>query len=238
MRAAASSHAHGRLASAGAGLPLLTAHVSRRSSPLSIDQSANGTAPPPAPARPERQEHVPAAIGLMLGATFVFTCTSALSKWLIETYPIGEVLFSRVFIPLIGLSIIILPRTGLAVFHTKRLKGHLLRGASQSMLADVPDDRVLADAARQRGRDQFLGADLRDARLDDLPAGACRVCALVGDPGGLLRRTDRDQPGHRHLHDRRAVRARERRDVRHPDGRRARADRDRVDAHADACIRC
>ncbi len=68
----------------------------------------------------------------MLGATFVFTCTSALSKWLIETYPIGEVLFSRVFIPLIGLAIIILPRTGLAVFRTTRLKGHLLRGASQS----------------------------------------------------------------------------------------------------------
>ncbi len=116
-----------------APLPLLTAHVPRRSLlPLSIDQSANGTAPPPAPARPDRPEHVTAAIGLMLAATFVFTCTSALSKWLIETYPIGEVLFSRVFIPLIGLSIIILPQRGLAVFHTKRLNGHLLRGASQS----------------------------------------------------------------------------------------------------------
>ena len=99
---------------------------------MSLDQSANGTLPPPAPARPERKDNVPAAILLMLGATFTFTCTSALSKWLIETYPIGEVLFSRVFIPLIGLAIIILPRTGLAVFHTTRLKGHLLRGASQS----------------------------------------------------------------------------------------------------------
>lgn len=87
---------------------------------------------PPAPARPDRPEHASAAIGLMLGATFVFTCTSALSKWLIETYPIGEVLFSRVLVPLIGLCIIILPRTGLAVFHTTRLKGHLLRGVSQS----------------------------------------------------------------------------------------------------------
>ncbi len=87
---------------------------------------------PPAPARPERQDRATAAIGLMLGATFVFTCTSALSKWLIETYPIGEVLFSRVFVPLIGLAIIVLPRTGLAVFHTQRFKGHLLRGASQS----------------------------------------------------------------------------------------------------------
>ena len=99
---------------------------------MSIDQSANGTAPPTGAARPLRQEHVPLAIGLMLGATFVFTCTSALSKWLIETYPIGEVLFSRVFVPLVGLAVIILPRTGLAVFHTRRLKGHLLRGVSQS----------------------------------------------------------------------------------------------------------
>jgi drug/metabolite transporter (DMT)-like permease len=69
----------------------------------------------------------------MLGATFVFTCTSALSKVLIETYPIGEVLFTRVFVPLIGFSLIILPRTGLSVFHTKRLNGHLLRGTSQSI---------------------------------------------------------------------------------------------------------
>jgi len=99
---------------------------------LSVIPSLNGTAPPTEPARPARQERVPVAIGLMLGATFVFTCTSALSKWLIETYPIGEVLFSRVFVPLIGLAIIILPRTGLAVFQTRRLKGHLLRGASQS----------------------------------------------------------------------------------------------------------
>ena len=94
--------------------------------------SANGGPVPPFIEPPARTDRAPLAIGYMLGATFVFTCTSALSKWLIETYPIGEVLFSRVFIPLIGLSIIILPRTGLAVFRTTKLKGHLLRGASQS----------------------------------------------------------------------------------------------------------
>jgi drug/metabolite transporter (DMT)-like permease len=99
---------------------------------LSVTPSANGTALPPKPARPPRREHVPLAIALMLGATFVFTCTSALSKWLIETYPIGEVLFSRVLIPLIGLSLIILPRSGLSVFYTRRFKGHLFRGVSQS----------------------------------------------------------------------------------------------------------
>jgi drug/metabolite transporter (DMT)-like permease len=94
--------------------------------------SADGGLPPPLIQPPARADRAPLAIGYMLGATFVFTCTSALSKWLIETYPIGEVLFSRVFVPLIGLAIIILPQTGLAVFRTRRLKGHLLRGASQS----------------------------------------------------------------------------------------------------------
>ena len=119
-----------------------------------------------------RRDHITVAIVLMLGATFVFTCTSALSKWLIETYPIGEVLFSRVFVPLIGLAIIILPRTGLAVFRTTRLQGPSAARHVAVDLADLPDDRILADAARQRGRDQFLGADLRDARLDHLPEGA------------------------------------------------------------------
>ena len=76
--------------------------------------SANGGPPPPFIKPPDRPDRAPLAIGYMLGATFVFTCTSALSKWLIETYPIGEVLFSRVFVPLIGLAIVILPRTGLA----------------------------------------------------------------------------------------------------------------------------
>ena len=94
--------------------------------------SANGGLSPPLIQPPDRPDRAPLAILYMLGATFVFTCTSALSKWLIETYPIGEVLFTRVFVPLIGLCVIILPATGLAVFRTQRLKGHMLRGVSQS----------------------------------------------------------------------------------------------------------
>src|SRR5262245_25461041 len=98
---------------------------------LTINPTANGTMPP-VESRPLRREHVTLAVGLMVASTFVFTCTSALSKWLIETYPIGEVLWSRVFIPLIGLSIVILPRRGLTVFHTRRFGSHLMRGVSQS----------------------------------------------------------------------------------------------------------
>lgn len=99
---------------------------------MSVNASINGAVPPPEPARTERREHVPLAIATMLVSTFVFTCTSALSKWLIQTYPIGEVLFTRMFVPLVGLAILILPQAGLAVFRTHRLKGHLLRGVSQT----------------------------------------------------------------------------------------------------------
>ena len=205
---------------------------------MSLDQSANGTLPPPDPARPERQDNVPAAIFLMLGATFVFTCTSALSKWLIETYPIGEVLFSRVFVPLIGLAIIILPRTGLAVFRTTRLKGHLLRGASQScsqtFLMIAFSLMPLASAVAINFSAPIFATLASIILLREYG----RHRALVGDPGRLLRRADRDQPGHRHVHDRRAVRAGERGDVRHRDRGRARADRDRVRPTRSRSTRC
>ena len=151
----------------------------------------------------------------MLGATFVFTCTSALSKWLIETYPIGEVLFSRVFVPLIGLAIIILPRTGLAVFRTQRLKGHLLRGVSQStsqtFLMIAFSLMPLASAVAINFSAPIFATLASIIFLRETVGRR----ALVGDPRGLPRRADRDQPGHRDLHHRRAVRARQCRAVRH-----------------------
>jgi drug/metabolite transporter (DMT)-like permease len=68
----------------------------------------------------------------MLTATILFAGSSALSKWLVATYPIGEMLFVRAATALIGSSLVILPVTGLSVFRTKRLRDHLLRGISQS----------------------------------------------------------------------------------------------------------
>jgi drug/metabolite transporter (DMT)-like permease len=68
----------------------------------------------------------------MLVATVLFAGSSALSKWLVATYPIGEMLFVRAAAALIGSSLVILPATGLSVFRTKRLRDHLLRGISQS----------------------------------------------------------------------------------------------------------
>src|SRR5712675_48632 len=67
-----------------------------------------------------QREHVLLAIGYMIGATIVFAASSATSKWLVATYPIGEILFTRSFISLVVCAIIILPRNGLAVFRTQR----------------------------------------------------------------------------------------------------------------------
>jgi drug/metabolite transporter (DMT)-like permease len=79
-----------------------------------------------------RQERIPLGIVLMLIATILFAGSSALSKWLVATYPIGEMLFVRATTALIGSSLVILPVTGLAVFRTKRLRDHMVRGISQS----------------------------------------------------------------------------------------------------------
>ena len=85
-----------------------------------------------APARPTRHERIPLAIVYMVVAGFVFAGSSAASKWLVATYPVGEVLFSRTVVGLLALSAFILPRKGLAVFRTQRLGAHLVRGVSQT----------------------------------------------------------------------------------------------------------
>jgi drug/metabolite transporter (DMT)-like permease len=80
----------------------------------------------------ERAERIPLGIAYMLVSTILFAGSSALSKWLVATYPIGEMLFMRAATALIGSSLVILPVVGLKVFRTKRLRDHLLRGVSQS----------------------------------------------------------------------------------------------------------
>src|SRR5436305_8021514 len=96
---------------------------SRREQPGTASAADGGT----------RREHVPLAILYMNAATFVFAASSAASKWLVQSYPIGEVLFTRTLVSLIVCSIFILPQTGLAVFRTQRLRHHLLRSGSQGV---------------------------------------------------------------------------------------------------------
>jgi drug/metabolite transporter (DMT)-like permease len=85
----------------------------------------------PAPQASKRREHIPLGILHMVGATIVFSASSACSKWLVATYPPGEVLFTRSLVSLVTLAAFILPTTGLAVFRTNRLPHHVARSFSQ-----------------------------------------------------------------------------------------------------------
>jgi drug/metabolite transporter (DMT)-like permease len=92
---------------------------------------------PSSPVRPEagppaRHERIPLGIVYMIGATIMFSGSSAISKWQVATYPVGEVLFIRSSVSLICCALFILPFTGLAVFRTQRLHQHLLRSGTQA----------------------------------------------------------------------------------------------------------
>jgi drug/metabolite transporter (DMT)-like permease len=82
-----------------------------------------------------RVEHVALGILYMLGATVVFAGTVAAVKWLVATYPAGEVLFAQSFGSLVFCALVILPWRGFGVFRTQRFKAHgvrvLMQGASQ-----------------------------------------------------------------------------------------------------------
>ena len=85
----------------------------------------------PSPEPPARQERIPQAIMYMIAAGAIFSFSSAASKWLVETYPVGEVLFSRVLVSFIVFSSFALPTAGFAVFRTRRPGAHVLRSMSQ-----------------------------------------------------------------------------------------------------------
>jgi drug/metabolite transporter (DMT)-like permease len=86
---------------------------------------------PEVKAAPKRVENIPLAIFLMIASGLMFNCGNAASKWLVETYPVGEVLFSRTLVALVTMAAFILPVTGFGVFRTKRIGAHGLRSISQ-----------------------------------------------------------------------------------------------------------
>ncbi len=90
------------------------------------DTASRGTSSKP-------QDHVPRGILCMIAATVLFAITAALAKWLVATYPVGEVVFFRSFFSLLICSAFILPVTGLSVFVTRRPGAHVARGLSQSI---------------------------------------------------------------------------------------------------------
>jgi len=92
------------------------------------DTSAD--APPPAY---RRADHIPLGIALMLATSVMYACSTAISKWQVAHYSFAEVLFFRSSVSLVVASLLILPRTGMAVFATRRLRDHAARSLTQSV---------------------------------------------------------------------------------------------------------
>ena len=93
--------------------------------------SVAGTGPEVKAAASPRIENIPLAIFYMIASGAVFNCANAASKWLVASYPLGEVLFSRSLVALLTMAAFILPATGLAVYRTQRLRAHAMRATSQ-----------------------------------------------------------------------------------------------------------
>ena len=100
-----------------------------------LREYSTGSAVSSAPRKPAavRKSDIPRGILFMIAASLLFALSSALAKWLVALYPVGEVMFFRSFSSLVICAIFILPFTGFSVFATKRPRDHVARGLSQSI---------------------------------------------------------------------------------------------------------
>ncbi len=151
--------------------------------------TVSSSAERPIPTPPARQERIPQAILYMVAAGAIFSFSSAASKWLVATYPVGEVLFSRVFVSLIFFSAFALPTCGLAVLHTRRPTAHVLRSmsqfTSQTLLLIAFSMMPLASATAINFSAPLFAALASLVFLKE-PIGAARLAALVVGFFGVL----------------------------------------------------
>ena len=80
----------------------------------------------------DHTDHVPRGIGCMVLATMLFSTASAMTKWQVGIYPVGEVVFSRSISSLVVCAAVMLPMTGFSVYVTRRPRDHFARGLSQA----------------------------------------------------------------------------------------------------------
>jgi drug/metabolite transporter (DMT)-like permease len=142
------------------------------------------------PGPPTRQERIPRAILYMISAGAIFSFSSAASKWLVESYPVGEVLFSRVFVSLVLFAGFALATAGTAVFRTRRPGAHLLRSMSQctsQTLLLIAFSMMPLASATAINFSAPLFATLASLYFLKEPVGAARwVALLVGFIGVLI----------------------------------------------------
>src|SRR5262249_44045402 len=134
---------------------------------------------------PRRRESIPLGILYMICATALFAGSSAISKLLVVTYPVGEVLFSRCAVGFVCVSAFILPRFGLDVFRTRRLGAHAARSVSQTFILIAFSLMPLAGAIAINFSSPLF-ATLIAAILFKEAVGPVRWMALVAGFVGVL----------------------------------------------------
>ena len=78
-------------------------------------------------------DDIPRGILLMIAATVLFAVWSAIGKWQVAIYPVGEVMFLRSISSFIVCMAVVLPFTGMSVFAMQRRRDHIARGLSQAV---------------------------------------------------------------------------------------------------------
>lgn len=102
---------------------MTTAHSQASTSASAIQIQAPSTA----------ASNVSRGIVCMIVATIAFAITHALSKWLVASYPVGQVMFSRSLVGFATCAAFLLPIHGTSVFATRIPAAHWMRGLSQSV---------------------------------------------------------------------------------------------------------
>jgi drug/metabolite transporter (DMT)-like permease len=78
-----------------------------------------------------RRNQLSRGILYMIVSTVAFAGVNAVVKWEVAKYPVGEVAFYRSLFAFITVAAMVLPRRGLGVLRTNRLRAHFARGVSQ-----------------------------------------------------------------------------------------------------------
>jgi drug/metabolite transporter (DMT)-like permease len=136
-----------------------------------------------------RTDRVPRGILFMLGATVMFAVSMAIAKWQVASYSFAEVLFYRAVGSFAVCAVLILPRVGLTVFRTRRLRDHLGRSGTQAVaqsLIIIAFSLMPLGGAVAINFSAPLFATLFAALWLKEKVGLARACALIAGFLGVL----------------------------------------------------
>jgi drug/metabolite transporter (DMT)-like permease len=138
----------------------------------------------------KRADHIPLGMLLMMLSTVAFALSSAISKWQVSSYSFAEVLFFRAIASLVTCAVLILPRTGLGILRTARLRDHvgrnLMQGVAQSAIVIAFGMMSLAGATAINFSSPLFAALFAAIVLHEKVGPARGGALIVGFLGVLL----------------------------------------------------